>query len=470
MYKMIIGLEVHAELNTNTKSFSSGRNLFNEKPNNDLSVIDMAFPGVLPRLNKEALNKAIKTSLFLNCDIPDYVLFDRKNYFYPDLPKGYQITQSHSPIGLNGYLTITNDKKIMLHDIHLEEDTANLTHCEDMTLINYNRAGVPLIEIVTEPCITSCEEALDFLETLRKSLVYLNVSEGKLEKGQIRCDVNVSLMKETDKELGTKVEVKNVNTWANIKETIEYEYNRQKELLDNNKKISQETRRFDEKSRTTISMRSKEDAIDYRYFIEPNIPKIKLSQKMIDDIKSTIPLGPYERSKKYINEYNLSEVDTNTLIKDKKMSDYFEECLKLLNDPKKICNWITSSILTFLNKYNLNINDIYITPQMLTNLIVLINEDKLTSKQGKEILTKALEEKKDPIQIFNESNITQISSDHELRNMIKEIINNNSQMVEKYKEGRNVLDFFIGQVMKQTKGQANPAITSKIAMEELKKI
>ena len=317
--KAVIGLEMHCEMTSNSKVFSNARNSYNEIANDNVVAIDMGFPGTLPTLNKECVRKAILMSRVLNCEIPEYFYFDRKNYYYPDLPKGYQITQMHNPIGINGKVIIDcgdYEKEVFIHDIHLEEDSASLDHYSDATLIDYNRSGVPLLELVTEPCLNSADEAVAFLEEMRRIYQYCDVSEADTKKGQIRCDVNVSIMDEESNVLGTKVEIKNVNSFANVKETINYEIKRQTELkkLGRYNEVEQETRRFDEETGTTIRMRGKVDAIDYKYFVEPNLPKYKITPEYIESIEKDIPMLPRERKLKYTKEYVLSMHDANIII------------------------------------------------------------------------------------------------------------------------------------------------------------
>ena len=338
-YKAVIGLEMHCEMKSNMKVFSTSANEFNDMPNSNVSPVDMAFPGTLPTLNKECVRKALMASLMLNCETPEYIYFDRKNYYYPDLPKGYQITQMHSPVGVNGHITIEVDgieKEVLIHDIHLEEDSASLDHYASTSLINYNRAGVPLLELVTEPCFNNAKEAVAFIEHMIRMYRYADISDADTRMGQVRCDVNVSIMDENDTELGTKVEVKNVNSIPNIEATINYEIERQSKLKDEGRysEVEQETRRFDEETGTTIHMRSKVDAIDYKYFVEPNIPKYKIDNNWIEEIRKLIPMMPKERKELYINKYGLSDYDASIIIKDKEYADYYEECLKLNMNPK----------------------------------------------------------------------------------------------------------------------------------------
>ena len=369
-YKVLIGLEMHCEISkTNTKVFSSARNSYDDTPNTNIRPVDMAFPGTLPVVNKEAVRKALMASIILNCKQPEYIYFERKNYYYPDLPKGFQITQETkpAPVGIYGELTYEvgeETKTIRVNNIHLEEDAASSTHHEDTTTINYNRAGVPLLELVTEPDFHSAEEAVSFLETMRSIYQYANISEADSKKGQIRCDVNVSIMdasldEKDPKNWGTKIEIKNVNSFGGVRDAINYEIKRQIELKEDGKydEMEQQTRRFDEESGTTIYMRSKVDAIDYKYFVEPNIPKFKLDKKWLEEIKATIPPLATERRDKYINELGVSPRDAKIIVKEKPLADYFEETVSLGANPQSAANWINSIILGHLNKMEKTIEE-----------------------------------------------------------------------------------------------------------------
>ncbi|MFV0249594.1 MAG: Asp-tRNA(Asn)/Glu-tRNA(Gln) amidotransferase subunit GatB [Bacilli bacterium] len=482
-YKVLIGLEMHCEISeTNTKVFSSAENSFNEIANSNIRPVDMAFPGTLPVVNKEAVKKALMASIILNCKQPEFIYFERKNYYYPDLPKGFQITQETkpAPIGIYGQLKyVCNDefKTVRINNIHLEEDAASTDHFSRYSAIDYNRAGVPLLELVTEPDFHSADEAVSFLETMRTIYQYTNISEADSKKGQIRCDVNVSIMDvnldESDpKNWGTKVEIKNVNSFGGVKDSINFEIKRQIELKEDKEydKMEQQTRRWDEESGTTVYMRSKVDAIDYKYFVEPNIPKFKLSQKWIEEIKELIPRLANERKESYINNYNLSNYDATILVKEKSVSDYFEQTINCGADPKLTSNWITSIILGHLNKNNVLINEIFVTPKMLKELIELVNTNQISSKQAKEVLYSALTEDKDPVQIINESGIKQIGNDDEILKVILEVLEENIEAPSQYHAGRtNIIDFLVGQVMKKTKGQANPAKARTMMIDEVEK-
>lgn len=471
-YKAVIGLEMHCEMKSNTKVFSSAKNSYSDIANINVNPVDMAFPGILPVLNKECVRKAIMAALILNCKVPEYMYFDRKNYYYPDLPKGYQITQLHDPVGVNGSIKIDCNgvtKEIKIHDIHLEEDAASMEHFSDVSLINYNRAGVPLLELVTEPCIESPEEAVAFLEEMRRIYQYADISEADTQKGQIRCDVNVSIMDKDSNELGTKVEVKNVNSFGNVYETIKYEIERQSKLKDKGRydEVVQETRRFDEETGTTIRMRTKADAIDYKYFVEPNIPKFKIDSNLVEEIKKCIPVLPNERKIKYINEYGLSEYDANIIIKNKEYADYFEECVSLGMDKKIVANYLIVQIIAYLNKEAISLNEFYLKPNLLNQIISELEKGNISSKQAKDIFNKALEEEKEPKNFISKDN-AQISDSNELTIIIDNILKNNTSQVEAYKGGKtNLFDYFVGQVMKETRGKANPSLTKEILKDKL---
>ena len=470
MYKVTIGLEVHCEVKTNSKNFSSAKNAYSEYPNENIDTVDIGLPGILPVANKEAFRKSLMMALALNCKTPDVVMFDRKNYYYPDLPKGYQITQMEKPVGVDGYVMINvngEDKKIGIHDIHLEEDTASMEHFSDYSLLDYNRAGVPLLETVTTPCIHSVEEAIAFLEALKGIFLYTGVSDARTDRGEMRVDVNLSLSK--DDTLGTRTEMKNLNSFNTVKLAIETEIKRQTEVLESGGVILQETRRFDEEKMETIAMRSKVDAVDYKYYIEPNIPPIKIDDSWIEEIKKDIPMLQYDRIEKYMNEYELSRYDSTIIVKDKSVSDYFEETIKLGCNPKSSANWITSVILGHLNKNDLKINEIYLTPKMLVELINMVDSGKISSKQSKEVFTKCLEDSIEPSKVVKELGMTQITDDKTIRDIVVKVLDEHPDLIEDHRKGKNTFDFFVGQVMKATRGQANPGMTANIIREEIEK-
>ncbi len=482
-YKVLIGLEMHCEISkTKTKVFSSAANNYSENPNTNIRPVDMAFPGTLPVVNKEAVKKALMASLILHCKQPEYMYFERKNYYYPDLPKGFQITQETKPIpvGIYGYLEYEVDneiKKVRINNLHLEEDAASLVHENGYSKINYNRAGVPLLELVTEPDIHSANEAVAFLETMRSIYQYTDISEADSKKGQIRCDVNVSIMDknldENDpKNWGTKIEIKNVNSFGGVRDAINYEIKRQIELKEDGKydEMEQQTRRFDEERGTTIFMRSKVDAIDYKYFIEPNLPKIKITKEWVEEIKKQIPSLAHERKEKYINEYGLTNYDATIIVKEKDVADYFEKTIELKCEPKSSSNWITTNLLGYLNKNELTINDIKATPEMLVELIKLVDNKTISSKQAKEVFSIMIETGKKPKEIVEEKGMSQITDQNEIVKTANEVLDENPEIIEKYKSGRtNVVDFLVGQIMKKTRGKANPTMARETMLTEIEK-
>lgn len=473
MYKAVIGLEVHCELETKSKNFSASPNEFTETPNINVSTVDLGLPGILPVPNKEAVKKALKTAMALHCTNPDEVIFDRKNYFYPDLPKGYQITQVTKPMGINGYLDILvngSKKRVFIHQLHLEEDTASLEHFNNYSLIDYNRSGIPLIEIVTEPCIESADEAVAFLEDLRDVFLFLGVSQARSNYGQMRCDVNISLMKDTDTELGTKVEMKNINAFTSVKEAIEYEIKRQTELLEKGEKVVQETRRIAEDGKT-YSMREKVDAVDYKYFVEPNIPPVPLTEEYYEELRREIPLLKLERYEKYIKEYDLSEYDAGVLSSKKDISDYFEEVLSYGTDIPLTVNFVTSAILSTIKKLEISINELFITPKMLSGVIEKVKNKDISLDHGKKILYQAIEKETDPNELINQQNLHQINDKEELLKLICEVMDENKEQVRQYVEDGNtyVYNFFIGKVMQKSNRQANPNMSLEIIKEELER-
>ena len=473
MYKAVIGLEVHCELDTKSKNFSASPNEFTETPNIHVSAIDLGLPGILPYHNNEAVKKALKTPMALHCENPDEIIFDRKNYFYPDLPKGYQITQVTKPMGRNGYLDILvngKKKRVLIHQLHLEEDTASLDHFSNYSLIDYNRSGIPLIEIVTEPCIENADEAVTFLEDLRDVFLFLGVSEARSNYGQMRCDVNISVMKDTDKEFGTKVEMKNINAFTSVRAAIEYEIKRQIKVLEEGGKVIQETRRIAEDGKT-YSMREKVDAIDYKYFVEPNIPPVKLTKEFYDELRKEIPELKLERYEKYIDKYHLSEYDAGVLSAKRDISDYFEEVLSYGSDIELTVNFVTSAILSTIKKLDIELKELFITPKMLSGIIDKVKNNEISLDHGKKILYQAIDKKIDPNEIIKKQNLHQINDKDELKRIIEEVMDENVSQVRQYIDEGNiyVYNFFIGKVMAKTNRQANPNISLEIIKEELER-
>lgn len=470
MTKLVIGLEMHAEMKSTTKVFSPSSNVYNKMANVNINEIDLAFPGFMPSLNEECVKKAVEMALILKCDVAKYMIFDRKNYYYPDLPKGYQITQNTRPVGINGNLEVSlNSSKfnVEILDIHLEEDAAALDHLPTFSLIDYNRAGVPLLETVTAPCMHSADEAIAFLETMCRIYKYTGISEADTKKGQIRCDVNVNLMDDNGNYITPKVEIKNVNSLANVKLAILYEEKRQLESLKNNEPLYQETRRFDETSGTTIHMRSKADAIDYKYFVEPNIPPYEITDEFVENIRKTIPVLADIRKDNYMNNLGLDEYNANILIKDINIANYFEKCVEVGIKPIIAANYINGIITSYINEKDININDFYLKPEYLKQINDAKESGILSSKGVKEVFYKSLEEEKEPKNFISKDD-AQVSDENLIESIIDRILSSHEKEILEYKNGRtNIFDFFVGQVMKETRGKANPIITKDLLHKKL---
>ena len=470
MTKLVIGLEMHAEMKSTTKVFSPSSNVYNKMANVNINEIDLAFPGFMPSLNEECVKKAVEMALILKCDVAKYMIFDRKNYYYPDLPKGYQITQNTRPVGINGNLEVSlNGTKfnVEILDIHLEEDAAALDHLPTFSLIDYNRAGVPLLETVTAPCMHSADEAIAFLETMCRIYKYTGISEADTKKGQIRCDVNVNLMDDNGNYITPKVEIKNVNSLANVKLAILYEEKRQLESLKNNEPLYQETRRFDESSGTTVHMRSKADAIDYKYFVEPNIPPYEITDEFVENIRKTIPVLADARKDNYMNNLGLDEYNANILIKDINIANYFEKCVEVGIKPIIAANYINGIITSYINEKDININDFYLKPEYLKQINDAKESGILSSKGVKEVFYKSLEEEKEPKNFISKED-AQVSDENLIESIIDRILSSHEKEILEYKNGRtNIFDFFVGQVMKETRGKANPIITKDLLHKKL---
>lgn len=470
MTKLVIGLEMHAEMKSTTKVFSPSSNVYNKMANVNINEIDLAFPGFMPSLNEECVKKAVEMALILKCDVAKYMLFDRKNYYYPDLPKGYQITQNTRPVGINGNLEVSlNGSKfnVEILDIHLEEDAAALDHLQTFSLIDYNRAGVPLLETVTAPCMHSADEAIAFLETMCRIYKYTDISEADTKKGQIRCDVNVNLMDDNGNYISPKVEIKNVNSLANVKLAILYEEKRQLEALQNNEPLYQETRRFDETSGTTVHMRSKADAIDYKYFVEPNIPLYEITDEFVENIRKTIPVLADARKDNYMSNLGLDEYNANILIKDINIANYFEKCVEVGIKPIIAANYINGIITSYINEKDININDFYLKPEYLKQINDAKESGVLSSKGVKEVFYKSLEEKKEPKNFISKED-AQVSDENLIESIIDNILSSHEKEIAEYKNGRtNIFDFFVGEVMKETRGKANPIITKDLLHKKL---
>ena len=471
MYTPTIGIEVHVELKTKAKAFSTTKNTYGQIPNKVANVIDLGYPGTLPTLNKGIIDLGIKTALILNCDITREIFFDRKNYFYPDNPKNYQITQNNTPIGRNGYVEVSYDgikKKIEIEEIHLEEDTCKSIHNANSTLLDFNRAGVPLIEIVSKPVIKNEKEAMLYLENLRSMLLYAGVSDVKIEEGSMRCDLNISLS--NTEKLGTKVEVKNIGSISNVADSVLYEIKRQEKLLNEGIVLKEETRRWDDKTSSTILMRVKETGNDYRYFPEPDIPKVIIDDEWINNIKKEIPMLPNELKEKYKN-LGINEITIKTLIQNRELSLFLNQLIDKNINAVVCANILTGDILSYLNKKYITLKDTKITEKNIIDLVNKLDSNEISSKISKDILNELLINGGNVDDIISLKGLKQISNIDEIREIIKNIINNNEKAVEDYKNGLDrSIKFLMGQIMKETKGKANPKLANDMLIEELNNI
>ena len=474
-YEVVIGLEVHAELSTKTKIFCSCPTTFGGDPNTHTCPICMAMPGTLPVLNEKVVEYAVKAGLATNCTISKDSKNDRKNYYYPDLPKSYQISQYDKPLCEHGYIEIDTEngkKKIRLLRIHIEEDAGKLNH-DDFgggSLVDLNRAGVPLIEIVSEPDLSSAEEADKYLKKLKSILEYIEVSDCKMQEGSFRADVNVSVKKKTDTKLGTRTEMKNMNSFRSITRGIEYEIERQIDILEDGGEIEQETLRWDDVSGKTFSMRDKEDAQDYRYFPEPDLVAIKLSDEYIQNVKNNLPELPESRKERYLNEYKMSEKDVSIIVSSKYLSDLFEKASEICGNRKAVSNWIISDISRILNEKEMEPNEIPFTAEHLAKLVQIIDKGIISSSIGKKVLDELFESPRDPEDIVKEKGWIQISDESAIKEVVKNVIEANPQSVQDFKAGKEkALGFLVGQAMKATKGKANPQMLNKMLKEEISK-
>ncbi len=473
-YEAVMGLEVHSELSTKTKIFCSCPTKFGAEPNTQTCPICMAMPGTLPVLNEKVVEYAVKAGLATNCKISRDSKNDRKNYFYPDLPKSYQISQYDKPLCEKGYIEIEvngNKKKIGITRIHIEEDAGKLNHDElgGGSLVDLNRAGVPLIEIVSEPDLRSTEEVEAYLKKLKSILEYIEVSDCKMQEGSFRADVNVSVRKKGDTKLGTRTEMKNMNSFRSITRGIEYEIERQIDVLENGGTVEQETLRWDDVSGRTFSMRDKEDAQDYRYFPEPDLVAIKLSEEYIQNIKNTLPELPESRKKRYLEEYKLSEKDAKIITSSKYLSDLFEGAIKVCKNPKAVNNLIISDISRILHETEIEPIEIPFDSNQLGKLVILLDKGTISSSIGKKVLEELFENPRDPEEIIQEKGWIQISDEGQIRQIVQKILEKNPQSVADYKSGKDrALGFLVGQAMKETKGKANPQLLNKMFLEEMK--
>ena len=457
-YEVNIGLEIHAELKTKTKIFCSCKNSFGDKPNTNVCPVCIGLPGTLPVTNKQAVILAIRAGLALGSRISPHLLFDRKHYFYPDLPKAYQISQDKLPLCIGGGIKLDSGKFVRFNHIHLEEDAGKLIHdtFTDQTFIDYNRGGVPLIECVTEVDLSSAEETVEFLTKLRQTLIFADVANCKMEQAGMRCDVNLSVKKHGSSELGTKVEMKNLNSFKSVYGAIKYEMNRQIEELEKGGKIVQETRKWDETKEITTSMRKKEESKDYRYMPEPDFISINISPKDIDKIRNTLPMMPEERFKKYTEEYGLPEQDANLLISEKDYSDYFDNCLKLFFEPKTVANWIMTDLLKLLKSANFNTLEDIISEEYLCIILKLLADKKITRPVAKELFEKTIQTKNNPLEIAKAEKMLSTISSEQICKIVDQIIAEKPELKAEYKvQPDKITNFIVGGVMKQTQGKAD---------------
>ncbi|HZG71465.1 MAG TPA: Asp-tRNA(Asn)/Glu-tRNA(Gln) amidotransferase subunit GatB [Chondromyces sp.] len=473
-YETVIGLEVHVELKTNSKIFSSAPNEFGAEPNTNTTVIELGYPGVLPVLNQEAVEYAMKAAMALNCEVRTDTKFDRKNYFYPDNPKAYQISQFDKPIGENGWIEIEVDgktKRIGITRLHLEEDAGKLTHTRDgYSLVDLNRQGTPLIEIVSEPDIRTPEEAYAYLEKIKSIIQYTGVSDCKMEEGSLRCDANISLRPYGQEEFGTKTELKNLNSFNFVRKGLEYEQERQAQVLMSGGVIEQETRRFDEATGKTILMRVKEGSEDYRYFPEPDLVELYIDDEWKARVRASIPELPDQRKKRYMEELGLPAHDAKVLTLTKEMADFFEATVAAGADAKQASNWTMGEVSAYLNAEGKELSEVALTPQNLAGMINLIENGTISSKIAKKVFKELIENGGEAEKIVKEKGLVQLSDEKELLKFITEALDANPQSIEDYKNGKQkAVGFLVGQIMKATKGQANPQVLNKLLLEEIQK-
>lgn len=475
-FEVVIGLEVHVELKTRSKIFCSCSNTFGAEPNTNVCPICSGFPGMLPVLNRQAVEYAIRAGLALNCEIAEYCKFDRKNYFYPDLPKAYQISQYDLPICLNGHVDIDVDgdkKRIGIIRAHLEEDAGKLVHQGTITttpfsLVDLNRSGVPLLEIVSQPEMRSAGEARAYLEKLRSILLFAGISDCKMQEGSLRCDANVSVRSQGETELGTRTEIKNLNSFRALEKAIEYEARRQVEAIEDGEVVIQETRTWDEEHQVTRSMRSKEEAHDYRYFPEPDLPPLQISREWVEAVREAMPELPEEAQARLLQDYELPYYDAVLLTLTPEYLAFFDACSGQYENPKAVSNWMMSELNKYLNQANQEIQDCLITPQNLVEMLKLVDSGTISGKMAKDVFAEMFTTGKDAGAIIKEKGLQQISDEETLRKIVDEVVSAHPSVVEDYKNGKKkAAGFFVGQIMKATRGQANPALVNTLLEERL---
>ncbi|ABE00149.1 Asp-tRNA(Asn)/Glu-tRNA(Gln) amidotransferase subunit GatB [Ligilactobacillus salivarius] len=473
-FETTVGLEVHIEMQTNSKAYSPSPVQYGAEQNTNTNVIDWGYPGVLPEINKGALEFGMRAALALHCDITQDVGFDRKNYFYPDNPKAYQITQARTPIGTNGWLEIELEdgtkKKIGIREMHVEEDAGKNTHNPDgYSYVDLNRQGTPLIEIVAEPDISSADEAYAYLTKLRQVIQFTGISDVKMEEGSMRADVNVSIAPIGSDKLGVRTEMKNLNSFEHVRKGIQYEVKRQERLLMSGGEVEQETRRFDEPSGETILMRSKEEANDYRYFPEPDLPPIHISDDWIEEVRASIPEMPDKRRERYTQDWGIPAYDAGVLTQTKEMSDFYDATVAAGAGPKLAANWLMGEVNAYLNSKQVELSDTALTPEHLATMIKLIEDETISSKIAKKVFKEIITNDTEPKAWVESKGMVQLSDPAKLQPIIDEVLDNNEQSIEDFKNGKDrAIGFLVGQIMKKTRGMANPKMVNKLLMASLK--
>ncbi|MBL1070927.1 Asp-tRNA(Asn)/Glu-tRNA(Gln) amidotransferase subunit GatB [Ligilactobacillus salivarius] len=473
-FETTVGLEVHIEMQTKSKAYSPSPVQYGAEQNTNTNVIDWGYPGVLPEINKGALEFGMRAALALHCDITQDVGFDRKNYFYPDNPKAYQITQARTPIGTNGWLEIELEdgtkKKIGIREMHVEEDAGKNTHNPDgYSYVDLNRQGTPLIEIVAEPDISSADEAYAYLTKLRQVIQFTGISDVKMEEGSMRADVNVSIAPIGSDKLGVRTEMKNLNSFEHVRKGIQYEVKRQERLLMSGGEVEQETRRFDEPSGETILMRSKEEANDYRYFPEPDLPPIHISDDWIEEVRASIPEMPDKRRERYTQDWGIPAYDAGVLTQTKEMSDFYDATVAAGADPKLAANWLMGEVNAYLNSKQVELSDTALTPEHLATMIKLIEDETISSKIAKKVFKEIITNDTEPKAWVEYKGMVQLSDPAKLQPIIDEVLDNNEQSIEDFKNGKDrAIGFLVGQIMKKTRGMANPKMVNKLLMASLK--
>lgn len=474
-YEVVIGLETHAELATVTKLFCGCSTRFGSEPNTQVCPVCLGMPGVLPVMNKKAFEYALKSAIALNCKIGEFTNFDRKSYYYPDLPKNYQISQNYHNLGIDGYMDISVQgrvSRIRIHNVHLEEEAGKLIHPEeagaDYSLVDFNRAGIPLLEIVSYPDMRNMAEVESYMQTLRKILLYTDVSDCKMQEGSLRFEASISLRKKGADTLGNRVEIKNLNSMKSVLKAIDYEAKRQANSLDRGETIDRETRLWDEVNEKSARMRSKEEAQDYRYFPEPDLLPVVIDGKWIDEVKMTMPELPLARKQRFMEVFKLSDYDTGQLVEEKILADFFEDCIKIVDRPKAFCNWITNDLLREVNERKLDIHHLPVRPKQMAALVEIIEKGTISSTIAKEVFSEMIQTGNDPQAIIEEKKLAQISDEGLIEAVIVKVISGNPAVIEDYKKGKkNALTFLVGLVMKETKGKANPKMVNELLQKKI---